>query len=63
MLLLNSKNRSPHHFISNVHFNGYCLQEKDYPISDIRVDVDCTAARSWVELDAVKMVGTKGGSD
>lgn len=34
------------------------LQIPDFSVKYIRIDVDCTASRSWVEIDAVKLKGT-----
>ncbi|XP_062596734.1 uncharacterized protein LOC134258205 [Saccostrea cucullata] len=33
------------------------LNEANFPVNELRIEVDCTVSRSWVEIDAVEMVG------
>ncbi|XP_062581076.1 speckle-type POZ protein B-like [Saccostrea cucullata] len=35
------------------------IQKPAYQVDELRIEVDCTAAGTWVEIDAVEMVGTK----
>ena len=35
------------------------LQALSFPVKHIRIEVDCTAANTWVEIDAVQMRGKK----
>ena len=36
------------------------LQDTDFQTKNIRVEIDCTVANTWVEIDAIKLKGTKG---
>ncbi|KAK3091302.1 hypothetical protein FSP39_018785 [Pinctada imbricata] len=35
------------------------IQRPDYPVDELRVEVDCTACGTWAELDAIELVGSK----
>ena len=35
------------------------LKIVEFPIKVIRIEIDCTVADSWVEIDAIQMIGTK----
>ena len=35
------------------------LQTLSFPVKQLRIEVDCTAANTWVEIDAVQMRGKK----
>ncbi|XP_048760253.2 F-box/LRR-repeat protein 4-like [Ostrea edulis] len=34
------------------------LKETNIPMDTLRVEIDCTVAATWVEIDAVELVGT-----
>ncbi|XP_062587704.1 uncharacterized protein LOC134249362 [Saccostrea cucullata] len=33
------------------------LQKVNFPVNELRIEVDCSVSRSWVEIDAVEIVG------
>lgn len=35
------------------------IKKPVYQVNELRIDVDCTKAGTWVEIDAVEMVGTR----
>lgn len=34
------------------------LQPPHFPVDELRLDIDCTECGTWVEIDAVNIVGT-----
>lgn len=34
------------------------MQQPKFPVDELRIDIDCTASGSWVEIDAINIVGT-----
>ncbi|XP_061181819.1 uncharacterized protein LOC133190296 [Saccostrea echinata] len=39
------------------------LKNNNFETNKIRIEIDCSAAQSWVELDAVELVGSRQGTD
>ncbi|XP_048763163.1 TD and POZ domain-containing protein 3-like [Ostrea edulis] len=35
------------------------IQKPNYQVNELRIEVDCTKAGTWVEIDAVELVGTR----
>ena len=35
------------------------VQKPDFLVDELRIDLDCTAANTWCELDAIELVGSK----
>lgn len=46
-------------FNHNVDF----FQKTKYRCSRLKIEVDCSAAKSWVEIDAVRITGTKDSGE
>ncbi|XP_062607456.1 uncharacterized protein LOC134269272 [Saccostrea cucullata] len=36
------------------------LQKVNFPVNELRIEVDCSVSHSWVEIDAVEIVGGEG---
>jgi len=47
----------------NLIFIFFFFQKLTFKCNVLRIEVDCTKSRSWVEIDAIKIIGTTVPSD
>lgn len=45
-----------------LNFLTFLIQDVDFPVKEIRLEVNCSVADTWVEIDAVQMSGQKQSS-